>query len=122
MLLLFSVTLLPMFCYLRRPRGILLVVRIAGLADRHAGIVLLSAAVLLAVVEAAFGPDVNTGGWERLAYVFPLLYGYLIASDRRFEAALRRGRRLALAGALTGIAALVSWAGIVRRSGRCDER
>ena len=116
-LLLFSVTLLPMFWYLRRPRGILLVDRMAGLADRHAGIVLLSAAVPLAVVEAGFGPDVNTGGWERLAYVFPLLYGYLIAADRRFEAALRRGRRLALAGALMGTAVLVGWAGILRRSG-----
>ena len=52
----------------------------------------LAAAVPMMVVEAVFGPDVNTGGWERVVYVFPFLYGFLIASDSRFEAALRRAR------------------------------
>ena len=116
-LLLFSITLLPVFWYLRRPRGIVLVDRMAGLADRRGPSVVLLAAVPIVLVEAAFGPDVNTGGWERLSYIFPLLYGYLIASDRRFEAALRRARRPALAGAVLATAALVGWAGILRRSG-----
>ena len=50
-------------------------------------------------------------------YLFPFLYGYLIASDRRFEAALRRVRRPALAGALVATVALVVWAGPLGESG-----
>jgi peptidoglycan/LPS O-acetylase OafA/YrhL len=68
-------------------------------------------------VEAVFGPDVNTGGWERTAYVFPFLYGFLIASDPRFEAALRRSRWPALAVAFAATAALVIWAGALGGSG-----
>jgi len=79
--------------------------------------VLVAGAIPMALVEAAFGPDTNTGGWERLAYLFPLLYGYLLASDRRLEAALRRGRRPALAGAPVATAVLVVWAGGLNRSG-----
>src|SRR6516225_549442 len=51
-----------------------------------------------------------TGGWERLAYVFPLLYGFLIASDARFESALARARRPALAIAAAATAGLLGWA------------
>lgn len=116
-LLVFSIALLPGFVYLRRPRGARLVDRTARLTDRHGGIVLVAAAIPMALVEAVFGPDTNTGGWERLAYLFPLLYGYLLASDRRLEAALGRGRRPALAGALVATAMLVVWAGGLNRSG-----
>jgi glucan biosynthesis protein C len=69
------------------------------------------------VVEATLGPDVNTGGWERLVYLFPLLYGYLVASDRRFEAALQRARMTALAGALVATVVLAVWAGALGESG-----
>jgi len=62
------------------------------------------------VTEAVFGPDGITGGWERLAYVFPLLYGFLIASDARFESALARARRPALAIAAAATAGLLGWA------------
>ncbi len=55
----------------------------------------------------------NTGGWERLAYLFPPVNGYLIASDRRFETAMRRERRPALACALVATAALLAWAGVL---------
>lgn len=43
-------------------------------------------------------------------YLFPLLYGYVIVSDQRFEAAIRRSRRVALAGALVVTSVLVVWA------------
>jgi Acyltransferase family len=115
-LLLLSLALLPVFLYLRRPGGVRLVDRTAGLTDRH-GIVVLLGAVPMMVVEAAFGPDTNTGGWERLAYLFPLLYGFLIASDRRFEAAMRRARLTALACALVATVALAVWAGALGESG-----
>jgi hypothetical protein len=68
------------------------------------------AAVPVVVTEAVFGPDSSTGGWERLAYVFPFLYGFLIASDARFESALARVRWPAVAVAAAATAGLLCWA------------
>jgi peptidoglycan/LPS O-acetylase OafA/YrhL len=116
-LLVFSITLLPVFAYLQGPRGRLLTGRLAGFAERHGGVVVFAAAVPVMVVEAVFGPDANTGGWERLAYVFPFLYGFLIACDPRLEAALRRSRRPALAVACLATAALAAWAAAKSGSG-----
>jgi peptidoglycan/LPS O-acetylase OafA/YrhL len=113
----FSLALLPLFAYLRGVRGRPFVDRLAGIAGRHGTVVVLAAAIPLMVVEAVFGPDVNTGGWERTVYVFPLLYGFLIASDPRFEAALRRSRWPALAVACAATTALVTWAGVLGGSG-----
>ena len=115
-LLVFSVALLPLFAYLRGPRGRPLIGRLAGFADCHGAVVVLAAAVPMMVVEAVFGPDVNTGGWERATYVFPFLYGFLIACDPRFEAALRRSRRPALAVACAATGALLAWAGALSGS------
>ena len=97
-LLLFTLALLPLFTYLGGPRGRLLTGALAGFAERHAAVVVLAAAIPMMAGEAAFGPDVNTGGWERVVYVFPFSYGFLIASDPRFENALRRSRWGARAG------------------------
>jgi glucans biosynthesis protein C len=116
-LLIYSLALLPLFAYLRRPPGMRLTSQVAGFTKRHPVIALSSAAVPLALAEAVFGPDINTGGWERLAYVFPFLYGFLIASDHRFEAVLWRTRRPALAGAMVATAILVAWAGAVQAGG-----
>jgi len=66
----------------------------------------------MGLVEAVFGPDKVTGGWERLAYLFPLLFGYVIASNRRFENVLRHERGLALVCAILSTALLVWWAGL----------
>ena len=107
-LLVFSVALLPLFAWLRGPRGRLLTGRLAGLAERHGAVVVWAAAIPMMAVEAVFGPDVNTGGWERSVYVFPFVYGFLIASDPRFEAALRRCRWLALAVACAATGALAA--------------
>jgi len=79
--------------------------------------VLAAAAVPIMVTEAVFGPDVNTGGWERTAYVFPFLYGFVIAGDARFEAALRRARGPALAAALAATVALLAWAAALNMRG-----
>jgi len=116
-LLVFSAALLPLFAYLRGPRGMPLVSRLAGSAERHGAVVVFAAAIPMMGVEAVFGPDVNTGGWERVVYVFPFLYGFLIASDPRFETALRRSRRPALAVACAATGALVAWAGAINASG-----
>ncbi|HZD70187.1 MAG TPA: acyltransferase [Actinomycetes bacterium] len=111
-LLLLSIALLPVFLYLRRPAGTQLIDRIAKAAERHPLAMLLTGAVPMGLVEAVFGPDKVTGGWERLAYLFPLLFGYVIGSNRRFERALRHERRRALACAVLSTALLVWWAGL----------
>lgn len=116
-LLVFSIVLLPLFVWLRRPRGARVVDGIAAFTERHRLAVLVSGAVPLVLVEAIFGPDSNTGGWERIAYLFPLLYGYLIASDRRFESALQGARWGALIGALVVTVALFVWAAFLGASG-----
>ena len=105
-LLVFSLALLPLFAYLRSPHG----TRLTGQAARHPLAMLAVAAVPLIVTETVFGPDTSTGGWERLAYVFPFAYGFLIASDARFESALSRARWPALAAAGAATAGLLGWA------------
>ena len=109
-LLVFSLALAPLFWYLRGPHGTRLTGRAAKLAARHPLAMLAVAAVPVIVTEAAFGPDGITGGWERLAYVFPFLYGFLIASDARFESALSRARWPALAVAALATVGLLGWA------------
>ena len=109
-LLVLSIALLPLLRYLAGPRGARPASWMAALAGRHPVAALAAAAVPVMVTEAVFGPDVNTGGWERLAYVFPFLYGFLIGGDARFEAALRRARWAALAAALLATTGLLAWA------------
>ncbi len=116
-LLVCSVALLPLLAYLRGPRGAALISRLAGFAERHGAVVVWTAAIPMMAVEAVFGPDVNTGGWERAVYVFPFWYGFVIASDPRLENALRRSRWPALAVACAATGALVSWAGALTGSG-----
>ena len=116
-LLVFSIVLVPAFAYLRRPHGARLVDQLAGLTERHPAPALLVAAVPVMAVEAALGPDKNTGGWERLTYAVFFLYGYLLASDRRFEQTLRRLRWWALGCAVLASVVLAVAAKLVDPSG-----
>jgi glucans biosynthesis protein C len=116
-LLVFSIVLAPAFVSLRRPQGARLIGRLAGLTERHPGLALLVAAVPVMAVEAALGPDRNTGGWERLTYVCFFLYGYLLACDRRFEQTLRRLRWWALGWALLASVLLAVAAKLLDQSG-----
>jgi hypothetical protein len=109
--------LIPAFAWLRRPHGARLIDRLAALTDRHPAPVLLGAAVPIMAVEAALGPDKNTGGWERLTYLFFFLYGYLLACDRRFEHTLRRLRWSALVCAVLASVLLAVAARLVDPSG-----
>src|SRR5262249_61327003 len=85
-------------CGCRLPRhGGGLAGRAAGQAARHPLAMLAAAAVPVMVTEAVFGPDASTGGWERLAYLFPFLYGFLIARAAPFESAPSRVRGPAVA-------------------------
>jgi glucans biosynthesis protein C len=116
-LLVFSIVLVPVFVHLRRPQGARLIGRLAGLSERHPALALLAAAVPVMAVEAALGPDKNTGGWERLTYVAFFLYGYLLASDRRFEQTLRRLRWWALGCAVLASVLLAMAAKVLDPSG-----
>ena len=78
-LLVFSPALLPLFCYLRGPRGTRLAGRAAEQAVRHPLAILAVAAVPVIVTEAVFGPDGITGGWERLAYLFPPVPSFIVS-------------------------------------------
>jgi hypothetical protein len=89
--------------------GTRLVGRVAEHAARHPLAMLAVAAVPVIVTEAVFGPGTSTGGWERLAYAFPFLYGFLIASDARFESALSRVRWPPMAVAAAATAGLLGW-------------
>jgi peptidoglycan/LPS O-acetylase OafA/YrhL len=116
-LLVFSLALLPLFGYLRGPHGTRLAARAAALAARHPLATLAAAAVPVMVTEAVFGPDVNTGGWERVAYVFPFVYGFLIAGDARFESALAHASWPALAAAIATTGGLLGWASELNAAG-----
>lgn len=116
-LLVWTIVLLPVFLWLLRGGGAELVDRIAGFVGRHGAVALGAFAAPVVLAEAAFGANDNTGSWDRLPYLFFLLYGFLLALDRRFEAALRRGRRLALAAALPASLILTLWAGALDASG-----
>jgi hypothetical protein len=116
-LLVWSLVLLPVFLYLQRPRAAELVDRVAGFVARHGLVALAAFAVPIELAESAFGANDNTGTWDRVPYLFFLLYGFLIALDGRFDAALRRGRRLALAAALPVSVVLIFWAGAIDESG-----
>jgi glucan biosynthesis protein C len=116
-LLVWSMVLLPVFLYLRSHRGAGLVDRVAGFVERHGLVTLVAFAAPVMLAEAAFGANDNTGAWDRVPFLFFLLYGFLIALDGRFEAALRRGRRVALVAALPASVALMFWAGEIDKSG-----
>ena len=116
-LLVWSMVLLPLFLYLRTDRGAQLVDRVAKFVASHGLVALGAFAVPIVLAEAAFGANDNTGGWDRVPYLFFLLYGFLIALNVRFETALRRGRRLALVAAIPATVGLIFWAGAIDASG-----
>ena len=53
-----------------------------------------------------------------MTYLFPFLYGFLLASDNRLTAALQRARWPALVCAVASSAALLAWTGDLTASGR----
>jgi surface polysaccharide O-acyltransferase-like enzyme len=64
-----------------------------------------------------FVPIEGTSGWNRYAYVPFLVYGYLIASDPRFEQSMLRHRELALVGGVFAVLAFFAMAVITWKAG-----
>jgi GNAT superfamily N-acetyltransferase/surface polysaccharide O-acyltransferase-like enzyme len=105
----FSLVLLPAFGFLRAPRGVRLVERMAGLLARQGRVFLL--ALPLAAVEILLGSEVGQGGWNRGSYALLLVYGFLAAADPRLgEAFQRHWRPAAAVGLLVFLATGVAYA------------
>jgi surface polysaccharide O-acyltransferase-like enzyme len=114
-LFVYSMAALPLFVYLRRDAGQRFVSRLAAFCQRPGAIFLLALPII--VIEI-FIPTEGTGGWNRYAYIPFLIYGYLFASDARFDQSMLRHRNTALAGgtlfviAFFGISIITWQAGI----------
>jgi hypothetical protein len=93
-LFLFSVLLLPLFLYLRGPRGGPVVGSLAGFLARPGALLLLGLPV--AIVEAGLVTSTMGGGWNEYTYAVLLVFGFLIAADTRFAGAMGLGWWLAL--------------------------
>jgi surface polysaccharide O-acyltransferase-like enzyme len=108
----FSLMLLPLIWYLRRPSGLRLIERLTQHLD-HIWLIVI-AGVPLAVLDAGLSEEVGLAGWNRYSYGVLILYGYLVASDREFGVAIRQHRRTALVGgslAFGVVAALILGSG-----------
>jgi hypothetical protein len=92
-LLAFSVLLLPVFRYLRTDSGQRFLERVGASCQRPTGMLLLGLPVV--VVEVTLGTW-DYGGWNTYAYVLFVMYGFLVAADRRVGEAIRRSWRHAL--------------------------
>lgn len=86
--------LLPIIRYLQTSRGQRLVGSLADQVD-HLWVIV-AAGLPLALLEGGLGSEEEWAGWNRYSYAVFLLYGYVLASDRRFGRALGRHRRSAI--------------------------
>jgi hypothetical protein len=86
-LFVFTLILLPLFLYLRKPAGRRLADGLASLCARPGAIFLLG--LPIAAIEAALATE-PTGMWNRYTYVLFLAYGFLFAVNARFGDTLRR--------------------------------
>jgi hypothetical protein len=104
----YSMLLLPLFLFARRPAGRRILDRFASLLTRPWAVYLMAAP--LALIQGGLGvPDAAVSAtWNLLAYLIFLAYGFLFAADSRFEQAARRHRKSAL---LLGILGFILYSG-----------
>jgi acyltransferase-like protein len=102
---LFAITLVlaPALAWLRSPRGRRVTGMALRIANRPAGVLLLG--VPLLVTQLVLRPRFSSyQDWADVAtYTLVFLWGAIIFSDRRFEAAVRRQIRWLLAGGLVAL-------------------
>jgi hypothetical protein len=100
-LFVYTLLLLPLFWFLRRPSGQRLVLRCVDFLARPWAIFLL--ALPIGLIEAFLMTE-SAGVWNRFVWPFFLVYGFFLASDRQFGQILQRYRKSAL---LLGIVAFL---------------
>lgn len=83
----FTVILLPLWLYLRKPARQRLVECLAAFLSRSWAIFIL--ALPISIIEGALGTE-PLGAWNRFAWAPFIVYGFLFACDGRFGQALRR--------------------------------
>jgi len=88
LLLTFSLLLLPAFWWLRRRPNQGPLARLAPLAARPGAI--LVPAIPLGLTSAAFHLEEPHAAWSRWAYLLFFIYGFVLASDRRYLTAMHR--------------------------------
>ncbi|MFQ5976047.1 MAG: acyltransferase family protein [Candidatus Hydrothermarchaeales archaeon] len=111
-LFLFSLILLPLFIYLRKNTG--MVSKLAGLTDRGWTIYLFALPVwlLMSILnpETPLGNVYWFGGWPLLAYPIFLILGFILFTDKRYEAAIEQQTKSAIKLAIISlIVALIAW-------------
>lgn len=89
----FTLILLPLWLFLKRPKGQSQVTSVAEFLTLPWAIFLL--ALPIAAIEAALGTEYS-GGWNRYAYIPFIIYGFLIAADPRIGKAIQRQWKKAL--------------------------
>lgn len=94
LLFVFSLLLLPVIWYVRRPKGLRIIDRLAE-RSKHLWVIVV-AGLPFAVLEAVLRSEEDWAGWNRYSYAVFLLYGYVLATDQRFGRAFRRHRKSAL--------------------------
>jgi surface polysaccharide O-acyltransferase-like enzyme len=105
-LFVFSLLLLPLLLFLRRPRSKGAVDAIAAMLASPGVILLLG--IPIALLQGWLGAE-SSGGWNRWVYFLAVLYGCLVAVDPRVMGSIVRQRWLALGAALTATLALLGW-------------
>jgi hypothetical protein len=99
----YTILLMPVWNYLRRPEGRRLVERIAIFCDRWGAIFLLG--IPIGLIEGALGTEMS-GNWNRFSYFPILIYGFLFAANPQFGRTLRKYWKL---GLLLGIIGQIAW-------------
>jgi len=111
----FTLILLPVFLYLRRPTGKHTIDRLGHFVTRPGAIFILG--LPIALIEAVLKPEEFIGWWNRWVFAVFLLYGFIFASDKRFRHALQRHWKIALLlGVLTSTMYLGGMIGFLTRS------
>ena len=90
----FSLVLIPLFIYLRRPAGRQIIEWNARFFARPWFVFLL--AIPLAAIQITLGARVEVAVWNPFAYALFIVYGFLIAADSRFGRSFQKNWKAAI--------------------------
>jgi glucan biosynthesis protein C len=106
-LFVFSAVTLPLFLYLRTPKGSRFTARLGSLCQRRGGLILFFVPLTLVEVARQLMGS-NDSDAARFLLIAYFIYGFLAFSDARIGQSIERNRRVALALAVPIMAARVS--------------